>query len=158
MEVECADCGCVVDRGVRLIPCETSGCCCTGLLTVEPMETMAAQIRIALNARDMTALGSLVAEGAQWGEGGPDDQRTCHNRNEIIATYTRLLANGVSGTVTETTVGPGGVVCCLEVEWPESGPNQRGATIYQAFFVTDGLITRIVGHDDCDQAIATISR
>jgi len=76
---------------------------------------MAAQIRIALNARDMTAFRSLIAEGAQWGEAGPDDERTCHNRNEIIATYKRLLAEGVRGTVTETSTGPAGVVCCTEV-------------------------------------------
>jgi len=91
------------------------------------------------------------------GEGGPADERTCHNRNEIIATYKRLLAEGVRGTVTETTAGPGGVVCCMEVEWPEQSPNRRGPTMYQAFFVADGLVTRIVGHDDRDRAIAAIS-
>jgi hypothetical protein len=95
------------------------------LSTVEEMETLAARIRIALNARDMTAFRSLIAEGAQWGEGGPDDERTCHNRDEIIATYKRLLAEGVRGTVTETTTGPGGVVCSLEVEWPDRSRNRR---------------------------------
>jgi hypothetical protein len=121
------------------------------------METMAAQIRIALNARDMTAFRSLIAEGAQWGEAGPDDERTCHNRNEIISTYKRLLAEGVRGTVTDTTTGPGGVVCCMEVEWPDGAPNRRGPTIYQAFFVANGLVTRIQGHDRLDGAIAAIS-
>ena len=118
---------------------------------------MAEQIRVALNARDMTAFRSLIAEGARWGDGGPDDERTCHNRNEIIATYKRLLAQGVRGTVTETTTGPGGVVCTLEVEWPADAPNRRGPTIYQAFMVSDGLVTRIVGHDDRERAVASIS-
>ena len=158
MEIECADCGCIVNRGVRLIPCDEAECCCTELLTVVPMETMAARIRIALNARDMTAFRSVIAEGAQWGEGGPEDERTCHNRNEIIATYKLLLAEGVRGTVTETTAGPGGVACTMEIEWPAGGQNQRGPTIYQAFFVTNGLVTRIQGHDDRDRAVAAISR
>jgi hypothetical protein len=127
------------------------------LSTVEAMETMAARIRIALNARDMTAFRSLIGEGAQWGEGGPDDERTCHNRNEIIATYKRLLAEGVRGTVTETTTGPGGVVCSLEVEWPDRSPNRRGPTIYQAFLVTNGFVTRIQGHDNHQHAIAAIA-
>jgi hypothetical protein len=121
------------------------------------MEAIAGEIRTALNARDMTAFGSLIAEGARWGDGGPDDERTCHNRSEIVATYQRLLADGVRGTVTETTTGPGGVACTLEVEWPERAANRRGPTIYQAFYVSDGLVTRIEGHDDRDRAIAAIS-
>ena len=157
VEFECSDCGCIVDQGVRVIPCNTSGCCCADLPIVEPMETMAAWIRIASNARDMTVFRSLIAEDARWGEGGPDDERTCQNRNEIIATYKRLLAEGVRGTVTETTTGPGGVVCSLEVEWPDRSPNWRGPTIYQAFLVTNGLVTRIQGHDNHDHAIAAIS-
>ena len=123
----------------------------------DPMETLAASLRDALNARDMTAFRALIAENARWGYGGPDDERTCHNRNEIIATYKRLLATGVTGTVVETTSGPRGVACILEVEWPDNAPNRRGPTIYQAFMVTDGLITFIEGHDDREQAIAAIS-
>ncbi len=116
---------------------------------------MAARLRVVLNARDMTAFRALIAEGARWGDGGPDDERTCQNRNEIIATYKRLLADGVRGTVTETTTGPRGVVCRMDIEWPEA--HRRGPTIYQAFFVTDGLVTRIVGHDEPDRAVASIS-
>jgi hypothetical protein len=121
------------------------------------IDAVADQLRAALNARDMTAFRSLIAEGATWGDGGPDDERTCHNRNEIIATYKRLLANGVRGTVTETTTGPHGVACRMEVEWPDGSPNRRGPTIYQAFSVTDGLVTRIAGYDDFDRAVAAIS-
>jgi hypothetical protein len=121
------------------------------------MDAMAAQIRDALNARDMAALRVLVAEDAQWGDGGPDDTRACHNRNEIIATYKRLLDQGVRGTVTETTTGPAGVACRVELDWPDSTPNPRGPTLYQAYLVTDGLITCIEGHEDWELAIAAIS-
>jgi SnoaL-like domain len=156
MEIYCADCGCLVDRGIRLNPCDATKCCCLELPVADPMETMAARVRNFLNARDVEALRALIAEDAQWGEGGPDDARTCHNRNEIIATYKRLLDQGVRGTVTETTTGPGGVACFIEVEWPDDAPNRRGPTLYQVFLVTDGLITRIQGHDDRELALAAI--
>ena len=31
VKVSCADCGCVVDKGVRLVPCGKSDCCCQHL-------------------------------------------------------------------------------------------------------------------------------
>jgi len=63
----------------------------------------------------------------------------------------------VRGTVTETTTGPYGVVCLVEIEWPDDAPNRRGPTLYQVFLVANGLVTCIQGHDDRDLAIAAIS-
>jgi len=31
MQVECAECGCVVDRGVVVRRCDQDGCCCADL-------------------------------------------------------------------------------------------------------------------------------
>jgi len=157
MEIYCADCGCLVDRGVRVIPCDQSECCCLDLPTAAPMDTMAARIRTALNARDMDAFRALIAEDARWGEGGPDDERTCQNRNDIISNYKRLLNEGVRGTATETTAGPLGVACLIEIDWPDDAPNPGGPILYQVFLVRDGLITHIKGMDDRDLALATIS-
>jgi hypothetical protein len=157
MEMYCADCGCLVDYGVRLVTCDQSECCCVDLPIAAPMESMAARIRTALNARDMDAFRALIADDARWGEGGPDDARTCQNRNDIIATYKRLLHQGVRGTVTETMTGSRGVVCLVEIEWPDDAPNGRGATLYQVFLVNGGLVTHIKGTDDRDLALATVS-
>jgi hypothetical protein len=156
MQIYCADCGCLVDHGTRLISCESSECCCLDLPIAEPMAAMAARLRDAINTRDMDAFRALIAEDARWGEGGPDDLRTCHDRNEIIATYKRLLEQGVRGTVTETTTGPGGVACLVEIDWPDDASNRRGPLLYQVFLVTGGLITRIRGCDDRDLALAAI--
>jgi len=121
------------------------------------METMAVRIRTALNSRDMSAFRALIAEDAVWGEGGPDDPRTCHNRNDIISNYKRLLAEGARGTVTETTTGPLGVVCEVELDWPDDARDRRGPTIFQVFLVSDGLVARIVGADDHDAAVMAVS-
>lgn len=156
MEILCAECGCLVDRGVRVIACGTDACCCLDLPAADGMEVVAARIRTAMNARDMDAFRSLIAESATWGEDA-DHPRTCHNRNDIIATYKRFLAEGVTGRVVETTTGPRGVACLLEVEWPDPAVHDRGPSVYQVFFVNNGLVTRIEGHDDRDLAVAAIA-
>jgi hypothetical protein len=121
------------------------------------MDTIAARLRTALNSRDMDAFRALIAEDARWGEGGADDARTCQSRNDIVSLYEQLLHQGVRGTVTETTTGPRGVVCRVEIEWPEDSPNRRGPILYQVFLVSDGLVTRIKGTDDRDFALAAVS-
>jgi hypothetical protein len=92
----------------------------------------------------------------RWGD-DPDAPQTCHNRNDVIATYQRLLDQGVSGRVIETITGPRGVACLLEVEWPDPEHHDRGPTFYQVFLISNGLITRIEVHDDRDGALAAVS-
>jgi hypothetical protein len=121
----------------------------------DSMETIAQRISSALNARDMTAFRSLIAEDAKWGEGDIGDGRACHNRNDIIKTYKRLLDQGVRGTVVETITGPAGIACHVEIEWPDDLPNRRD-DLYQVFLVRDGLVTRIEGMDDRDLAIEKV--
>ena len=122
------------------------------------MENFATQLRTAFNARDIETFRGLLAEDARWGE-DPDAPNTCHNRAEIIAHVKRLLDEGVRASITETTTGPRGVACLLEVEWPdpENAPPDR-FRFYQVYVVTDGLVTEIQGHDDQDSALAAISR
>jgi hypothetical protein len=121
----------------------------------DSMETIAERISGALNARDMTAFRSLIADDARWGEGDIGDTRACHNRNDIIDTYERLLDQGVRGTIVETITGPAGIACHVQIEWPDNIPNPRG-DLYQVFLVRDGLITRIEGMDDRDLAMEKI--
>ena len=156
MEIYCADCGCLVERGARLIPCGTPECCCLDLPLADPMVTIAARIRTAFNTRDRDAFRALIAEDATWGD-DPDSDRYCPDRDHIIATYQVLMAGGVSGTMVETITGPNGVAYLLEVHWPDDEPHGRGTRFYQAFCVSDGLVTRIEGHDDDPSARAAIS-
>jgi hypothetical protein len=120
------------------------------------MAVLAARIRTSFNAHDMDSFRSLIAENATWGE-DPESPTTCHSRTDIVATYQRLLDQGVRGRVIETSTGPRGVACLLEVEWPDPDHQERGPTFYQVFIVSDGLVTKIEGHDDRDLAFAAIS-
>jgi ketosteroid isomerase-like protein len=121
------------------------------------MDPLASQLRTAFNARDIATFRGLLAEDARWGE-DPDAPSTCRNRSEIMAHFKRLLDDGVRASMTETTTGPRGIACLLEVEWPdpENAPPNRDS-FYQVFIVTDGLVTEIQGHDDQDSALAAIS-
>lgn len=156
MEIYCADCGCLVERGVRIIPCATEGCCCLHLPTASPMETIAARIRTACNAHDMDAFRALISTDGTWGD-DMDSESACKNRDDIIRTYEQLLNEGVRGTVIETTTGPRGVACLVEVEWPDPEDRDSDPRSYQVFLVADGLVTKIEGHDDRDAALVAIS-
>ena len=158
MEMYCADCGCLVERGVRIVPCNTAECCCLDLpIQLRTVDRIADQLRTAFNARDIDTFRGLLAEGARWGE-DPDAPNTCHNRAEIIAHVKRLLDEGVRASIIDTTAGPRGVACLLEVEWPDpDGAPPDHLSFYQVYLVTDGVVGEIQGHDDQDSAFAAIS-
>jgi hypothetical protein len=157
MEIYCADCGCLVERGVVIIPCGTDECCCAQLPVAEPMETMAARVRPAFNTRDIDTFRGLLAEDARWGE-DPDAPNTCHNRSDIIAHLKQLLDEGVRASIVETTTGPRGLACLLEVAWPDpqDAPPDR-LSFYQVYVIIDGLVTEIQGYDDHVSAITAVS-
>ncbi len=121
------------------------------------METLAARLGIAFNARDVGTFRELLAEDAIWGD-DPNAPDTCHNRAEIIAHIERLLNDGLSAEIMDTTTGPRGIAALLEVEWPDPADARPDRiSFYQVYVVTDGLVTEIQGHDDQDSALAAIS-
>jgi SnoaL-like domain len=130
--------------------------CSTGL-RFRVMEPLATRLQAAFNARDMDTLRELLAEDARWGD-DPDAPNTCRGRAEIIANVKRLLAEGVRPSIVETTIGPRGIACLLDVEWPAEGNSRPDrVSFYQVYLVTDSLVTEIQGHDDRDSALAAIS-
>jgi SnoaL-like domain len=78
----------------------------------------ATQLQAAFNARDINAFRELLAGDVIWGD-DPDAPNTCHNRAEIIAHFKRVLSDGVRASIVDTTTGPRGIACLLEVEWPD---------------------------------------
>jgi predicted nucleic acid-binding Zn-ribbon protein len=155
VEIYCTDCGCLVERGVRVVPCGTAGCCCLDLpIRLRTPDQIADQLRAAFAHKDLDALGRLLAHDARWGD---DDQpNKCRSRSDVVSTFDRLLGEGVDGEVTDTIVGPNGVAVLLRVEWPNPGEG-RGVNFYQAYVVHDGVITEIQRHDDRRSAAAAVS-
>ena len=66
----CADCSCVVDRGVRLETCEDLGCCCRALVTQARLDEGAATLRQNLNEGDLSGLVGLLSGDVHWGDDG----------------------------------------------------------------------------------------
>ncbi len=114
---------------------------------------IAETLTTAFAAKDMDALGTILADDARWGDDNHPNR--CRSRSDVIGTFTRLLGEGVDGTVTETVVGRGGVAVKLHVEWPNPGEG-RGVSFYQSYIVSGGLVTEIRRHDDRRSAVQAV--
>ncbi len=120
MEMYCADCGCLVERGVRVVPRNTAECCCLDLpIQLRTIDQIADRIQVAFATKDLDLLGRVLAEDARWGD--DDSPNKCRSRSDVVGTFDRLLAEGVDGRVAETVVGINGVAVLLHVEWPDPG-------------------------------------
>jgi hypothetical protein len=155
MEVYCTGCGCLVDHDVRIVPCNSAACCCMGLpIQLRTVDEVADQLRSAFGTKDLAALGRLLASDARWGDDNHPNR--CRSRSDVVATFERLLDEGVDGEVAETIIGPNGVALLLHVGWPDSYEG-RGVDFYQAYLVREGVITEIQHHDDRSSAVAALS-
>jgi hypothetical protein len=156
MEMYCAACGCLVERGVRVVPCNSAECCCLDLpIHVRTVDQIADQLRSAFATQDLNALGRLLAGNARWGSDDNPDQ--CRSRGDVVATFDRLLGEGVEAEITDTIVGPNGLAVLLQIEWPNPGEG-REASFYQTYRVASGAVTEIQHHDDRKSAVAAISK
>jgi hypothetical protein len=155
MEMRCAGCGCRVDRGVRLIPCGTVDCCCSDLTLASPVEIVAAKLRVAFADQDLELLGTVLVDDCRWGD--DDAPNRCRCRQDVVATFSRVLGEGVTGVVTETAVDEGGVALGLEVLWPEPGPGRK-ERFWHAYLVRDGRVAEIQRHDDRRSTLRAIRR
>ncbi len=155
MEIYCAECGCLVARTVRIVPCHSAECCCLDLpIQVRTLDQIADQISTAFATNNLDMLGRLLADNARWGD--DDHPNKCRSRSDVIATFDRLLGEGVDGEVTETITGPNGIAVLLHVRWPNPGED-RGVNFYQSYLVRDGLVTEIQRHDDRHSAIDALT-
>jgi ketosteroid isomerase-like protein len=153
MEIGCATCGCVVDSGAVVLPCATTDCCCQHL----PIRyaDLAEQIRAAFATRDIDTFWGLLGEDARWGD--DDHPNKCRSRADVIATFKRLLDEGVRGEIEETAIGPRGVIARLRVAWPDPQDRHPGELFYQAYLIRDGKIVEIQRYDDRESALSAIS-
>src|ERR1700674_1482572 len=113
-----------------------------GMTTRNPeMDGVAERIRSTFATHDLDAFGSLLADDARWGD--DDHPRRCRGRADVLATFSRLMDDGVDGAVTEVATGREGVVCKLRVRWPDAEDRSRGTNFFHAYLVRGGRITEI---------------
>jgi len=152
--VACADCGCLVERGVRVESCHRPDCCCEALPTRDDLDRVAAALRHALETRDLDQLGTLLADDVRWGD--DDAPNRCRSRRDVLETFQRLVATGVTGEIAEVETGPAGVLCRLVVRWPESAPERRPEVVH-LYRLQDGHIVEIEPHPDLDHGRTALS-
>jgi ketosteroid isomerase-like protein len=122
---------------------------------MDPMASaLLEQVRTALATRDLDAFGSLLADDVRWG----DDQapRACRNRIQVLETFSRIMYEGAQAEIAELTEGPRGVLCELEVRWPEGVHRPGDRRLYHTYLVSDGRITEIRRYDDRASAAAAV--
>lgn len=115
---------------------------------------LAAQVRIALNAADLSAFEDLLDPDVRWG--APDDPSpSCKNREQVLAWYRRGRESGVRARVTEVVVGADRIVVGLAVTGTLTAQETgREADRWQVLTVHAGRITDIVGFDERTEAFA----
>jgi SnoaL-like domain len=118
------------------------------------LDEIADQLSSAFATKNLDALGRLLADDARWGDEGHPNR--CRTRSDVVATFERLLGEGVDAEVTETMIGPRGIAVRLQVHWPDP-VDGRGINFYQAYLVSHGLVTEIQRHDNRKSAIAALS-
>jgi ketosteroid isomerase-like protein len=117
-------------------------------------ESIASDLQRAFAARDLDLLGTLLADDARWGD--DDASNKCRNRQQVVATFSRLLDEGVDGRVEEVRVSPNGVLCRLRVDWPDATGRAPSESLFHLYVVRDGLIAEIRRYDDLDSALAAL--
>ncbi len=117
-------------------------------------DDIASELERAFAARDLEALGNLLADDARWGDDGASNK--CRNRQQVVATFARLLDEGADGGVDEVVVGANGVLCELHVEWPGAASRSGRESFYHLYVVRDGKIVEIRRYDDRESAAVAL--
>jgi ketosteroid isomerase-like protein len=122
-------------------------------MMAEPMETLAAQVRLALDAADLEAFEELLDPDVTWG--APDARRpTCRNRAQVLRWYQRGRESGVRAKVSDVVVVGQKLLVGLTVRGSESAQDGGGAAPrWQVLTVRNGRVVDIVGFDDRSEAV-----
>jgi hypothetical protein len=120
----------------------------------EAMEAMAQQVRLALDAADVSAFSALLDPDVHWG--APDAVRpSCMNRDQVLAWYQRGRDSGTRASVSEVEVFGDRLLVSLVVRGNEAAVERGGAALrWQVLTVRSGRVIDIVGYDDRTDAVA----
>lgn len=112
----------------------------------EYADNLAERIREALNSSDLDAFGKLLGNNVRWGS--DDHPRACRNREDVIATFRRLMNEGAQGNVTELAKGEKGILCRLSITWPAPSEHLMDRKLYHVYLIRDNKIVEIQRFDD----------
>jgi SnoaL-like domain len=134
---------------------------------LEATERIAQQVRVAVEAADLSAFSELLDPHVRWG--APDDPSpACQNRDQVISWYRRGWQAGVRAHVSETVIAGDRILVGLRVagnqavdhggETADHGgetADHGGETErWQVLTVRDGRVVDIVGFDERSEAAA----
>jgi hypothetical protein len=105
-------------------------------------QEIAAQVRSALETRDLTALEPLLADDAQWG--------SCVGRAQVVEWMQDATSSGLVVEVADAIAHPDRVVLQLRVRNPD---DDDVAELYQVLLIRDAKITEVLDAADRDQAL-----
>jgi ketosteroid isomerase-like protein len=118
----------------------------------ESMERIAGQVRIALEAADLSSFSDLLDPDVRWGPPG-DPSPPCQNRKQVLAWYQRGRDAGTRAQVSEISVLGDRILVGLVVAGTEAARERGGrATRWQVLTVRDGRVVDIVGFDQRSEA------
>jgi ketosteroid isomerase-like protein len=123
-------------------------------MSPDAMESVARQVRTALESADLSAFADLLDPDVRWG--APDAKvPSCRNRAQVLAWYEKGRQAGTRATVTEVTVLGDQLVVGLAVGGTQATPARSGVALrWQVLTVRGGRIVDIVGFDDRSEAVA----
>lgn len=112
------------------------------------MADVARHLESAYRARDLVLLGSLLHPQVQW-------TGLCRDREQVLDSYRRLVAEGTIATVTSVEVDRDAVVLGISVARHAEGAQPAPPQFhYQVFTVEGGQIVDICGYPDRHSALA----
>jgi ketosteroid isomerase-like protein len=120
----------------------------------EAMESLARQVRVALESADVSAFSDLLDPDVHWG--APDARRpTCQNRDQVLAWYERGRESGTRASVSEVVVFGDRILVGLTVRGTQAANERGGAALrWQVLTVGGGRVVDIVAFEDRNDAVA----
>ncbi len=121
------------------------------------MDEIAALVRSALAAEDLSAFTDLLDPAVTWGTPGTRTP-SCKNRTQVLAWYQRGRDAGVRGSVYEVEVLGDRLLVSMSLRGTENARERGGAALrFQVLTVRSGRVVDIVGFDDKTEALSYVS-
>src|ERR1700694_741205 len=119
----------------------------------EVMEGIAQQVKIALEAADLSDFSELLDPDVHWG--APDDPSpSCQNRDQVLAWYRRRRESGGRARVSEVVVLGDRILVGLAVVGNQAARERQGEVErWQILTVRGGRVVDIVAFDERSEAV-----